>query len=133
MACSESDVPLNWNLKLNSRSPIPGATEKISALRTRHGRLTSSISRFEARVSKQNGQLASMKKSKSFGEENDDLGDVFDGSTMTLPAASEGAQTSAHDFRLEQEEIQELEKKKRALEDRVAGMERDLTALSQYT
>lgn len=74
-----------------------------------------------------------MKKRKSFGEENDDLGEVFDGSGMTLPAASEEAQTSAHDFRLEQEEIQELEKKKRALEDRVAGMERDLTALSQYT
>jgi hypothetical protein len=70
-----------------------------------------------------------MKKNTSFSEEGDDLDNVIDGSTITVPAASEEAQTSAHDFRLEQEEIQELEKKKRALEDRVAGMERDLGGL----
>jgi len=70
-----------------------------------------------------------MKKSTSIGEESDDLDNVIDGSTITVPAASEEAQTSAHDFKLEQEEIQELEKKKRALEDRVAGMERDLGGL----
>ncbi len=70
-----------------------------------------------------------MKKSTPIGEESDDLDNVIDGSMITVPAASEEAQTNAHDFQLEQEEIQELEKKKRALEDRVAGMERDLGGL----
>lgn len=80
-------------------------------------------------MSKQTGQLARMKRSKSFGEEDDELDNVVDVSTITVPAATEEVQTSAHDFRAEQEEIQELEKKKRALEDRVAGMERDLGGL----
>jgi len=129
VAYSKANGPLGCIHKLIFRSPIPGAPDKIAALRTRHGRLTSSISRFEARVSKQTGQLAKLKKSTSFGEESDDLDDGIDSGTTEVPAASEEAQNSVEDFRTEQEEIQELEKKKRALEDRVAGMERDLGGL----
>lgn len=39
------------------------------------------------------------------------------------------AQTTPEDFMREEEEIRELEKKKRALEDRVSEMERDLGGL----
>lgn len=115
--------------RLTMDSPVAGAPEKIASLRTRHGRLTSSISRFEARVAKQTGQLARMNKGKSYEEQNDDLdGDLEDAQTVA-PAYSEGIQVSAEDFGIEEEEIRELEKKKRALEERVAGMERDLGGL----
>ena len=93
---------------LRLHSPIPDASEKIASLRVRHSQLTSSIARFEARTSKQAGQLARMNRSKSL---------------------SEGFQITVEDFRNEEEEIRELEKKKRALEDRVSGMERDLGGL----
>lgn len=70
-----------------------------------------------------------MNKSKSLGEESDELEDDFVDSKVPAPVALEEMQINAEDFRMEEEEIQELEKKKRALEDRVAGMERDLGGL----
>ena len=110
---------------------MPDASEKIALLRVRHSQLTSSIARFEARTSKQTGQLARMNRSKSFTNGSDD-GEGEEGpaehTTQTLPMP-EGFQITVEDFRNEEEEIRELEKKKRALEERVSGMERDLGGL----
>lgn len=114
--------------------PIPGALEKIASLRIRHGQLASSINRFEARVSKQTGQLARMNRSKSFanGSDEDDVdegGDFSVENTHEMPTMSQDVQITAEDFKREEEDIRELERKKRALEDRVSGMERDLGGL----
>lgn len=117
--------------------PIPNALEKIASLRMRHSQLASSINRFEARVSKQTGQLARMNKSKSFtngsddDDDDDDIegGDVSIGNIHKTSTMSEEFQITAEDFKKEEEEIRELERKKRALEDRVSGMERDLGGL----
>lgn len=121
---------------LKFHSPIPDALEKIASLRIRHGQLASSINRFEARVSKQTGQLARMNRSKSFAngsdDDNDDEGgggDVSVGNAHKMPTMSQDVQITAEDFKKEEEEIRELERKKRALEDRVSGMERDLGGL----
>ena len=107
-------------------SPIPGAREKIVSLRSRHGQLTSSIARFESRVSKQTGQLAKMNKGKYARADNQDSElDDFD-----EPQDEYGqTQTTAEDLLKEGEEIQELEQKKRTLEERVSSMERDLGGL----
>lgn len=110
---------------LSLRSPIPDASATIASLRTRHAQLISSIARFEARVAKQTGQLAKMNRSLSYDNSLDDeenpaaesLAEKID----IAPNASGDYQITVEDIRLEEAEIRELEKKKRALEDRVNG------------
>ena len=68
-----------------------------------------------------------MNKSKD-DDEIDELGNKD--SERNLPGANE-FQVSPEDLKWEEDEIRELEKKKRALEDRVSGMERDLGGLSR--
>lgn len=99
-------------------------------MRTRHGQLTSSVARFEARVSKQTGQLAQINKGKaSHGDYYDDDDNDGNDGHVRQRSVFEHPQITAEDFLREEEEIQDLEKKKRALEDRVRGMERDLGGL----
>lgn len=114
---------------LKPPSPIPGALEHIASLRARHSQITSSVALFEARVSRQTGQLAQINRAKSSsGEYDDDQTD--DGDEHTAPQSNFGQpQITAEDFLREEEEIRELEKKKRALEARVNEMERDLGGL----
>ena len=124
-----------FEMTLRFHSPIPNALEKIASLRMRHSQLASSINRFEARISKQTGQLARMNRSKSFANGSDDDNDDDEqedasvGNTHKVSEMSEEFQITAEDFKKEEEEIRELERKKRALEDRVTGMERDLGGL----
>ena len=119
---------INWSSGATADldSPIPGAPEKIVSLRSRHGQLTSSIARFESRVSKQTGQLAKMNKGKYAGADDENSEpDGFDESQNEY----EQTQTTAEDLLKEEDEIRELEKKKRTLEERVSSMERDLGGL----
>ncbi|KAI9881219.1 MAG: hypothetical protein M1830_007197 [Pleopsidium flavum] len=111
-------------------SPIPGAEERIATLRTRYGQLSSSIARQEARVEKQAAQLDKMNRPKEFDEDEEDLDrDNVNERRLDAPAGIEETQVNSVDPMREEEEIKELEKKKRGLEDRVSGMERDLGGL----
>ncbi len=114
---------------LNHFSPIPGASERIALLRSRHEQLSSSISRYEGIISKQMAQLARINKHKddegiNNEEEEEDIDEDVDEAE-----GPEELHVTEEDLRREDEEIRELEKKKRALEDRVCGMERDLGGL----
>ena len=97
-------------------------------LRTRYEQLNSSIARYESKVAKQMIQLEKMNKHKG---DHADFGDD-EGKELDMNA-DDGDVPHSHvtedDLRREDEEIRELEKKKRALEDRVSGMERDLGGL----
>lgn len=106
-------------------SPIPGAPEKITSLRTRYEKLSTSIAHYESRVSKQTSQLARINRSKD-DKEIDDLNDKVVG--IGLPTDRD-FQATLENLKREEEEIRELQKKKRDLEDRVSGMERDLGGL----
>ncbi|KAK1146639.1 hypothetical protein N8T08_002712 [Aspergillus melleus] len=100
--------------------PVPGAQEKITSLRYRHELITESIVQLEERVAKNSTELEQM--SHSYGNEYDD----YD----TAPAAQpETADVTDVDIEREMEEIRELERRKRVLENRVHGMERDLGEL----
>lgn len=69
-------------------------------------------------------QLAKMNK------HNDDHGDSDDADGEALGDEGQGAiYATEEDIRRENDEIRELEKKKRQLEDRVKGMDRDLGGL----
>lgn len=108
-------------------SPIDGAAEKILNLRTRYEQLSSSVARYEARVSKQSQQLDQMNHLK---EHTKDLNpDSDDDRPVKEPAMLHHVGVTTEDLKREEEELRELERKKRGLEDRVSGMDRDLGGL----
>ncbi|KAL1961516.1 hypothetical protein VTN77DRAFT_1657 [Rasamsonia byssochlamydoides] len=98
--------------------PIAGAAEKISSLRYRYQQLTESIAELEARVAKNAAELERM--SQAYDHDEDDFEDAPQQEAVTV---------TDEDIERELEEIRELERKKRALEERVTGMERDLGSL----
>lgn len=114
----------------NSTSPIPGAAEKIMALRQRHQRLVASIEHYEYKVAEQDEQLKQLNKPRDFddneaNEANDDQGDE----TQHAGPPVEELPMTAEDMRREEDEIKELERKRRELEDRVNSMGRDISGV----
>lgn len=122
-------------LALSLFSPISGAAEKIISLRTRFEKLSTSISRFESRVSKQTAELARLNRPRDddleAGEQShEDKEDNFDVDDDALTrAVSQGPLVTLAELRREEEEIRELEKKKRGLEDWIKDMDKDLGGL----
>lgn len=98
-------------------SPIAGAAEKISSLRYRYQQVTESLARLEARVAENESALERMRRS----EREDDL--------ESPEPEPENLDVTDEDIQRELEEIRELERRKRMLEERVSGMERDLGGL----
>lgn len=106
-----------------ARSHIPGVNQKIAQLRQRHARLTSSIEHYELRVAEQQAQLARMNKPR------DDYDDPPEEEPESEP--EEEAPLTIEDLRREEEEVKELERKKRGLEDRVNSMGRDISGVQR--
>ncbi|KAL2045746.1 hypothetical protein N7G274_002177 [Stereocaulon virgatum] len=119
------DLLLKGAEKLCGVYPIAGAPDRIASLRTRYQQLTSSIGRYEAKVAKQMAQLARMNKQKDDNEDDED----FEDESVDECNGHDEFRVTEEDLRREDDEIRELEKKKRTLEDRVSGMERDLGGL----
>lgn len=121
-----SEVDVNLLLKgaekLCNIYPIAGGPERLTSLRSRFEQLNASISRYEDRVTKQGAQLAKLNKAKNGDDENSDEASEASDPGLGMPVTAE-------DIQQELEEIEELEKKKRVLEERVKGMERDLGGL----
>ncbi|KAJ9316192.1 hypothetical protein DTO271D3_3461 [Paecilomyces variotii] len=99
--------------------PIPGAFDKISTLRYRHDQINASIAQLEDRVADNSAQLEQMSR---------DDGDYYN-HAEAVESQAEVPDVSDEDIQRELEEIRELERRKRKLEDRVSGMERDLGGL----
>ncbi len=112
-------------------SPIPGAAERIASLRTRYEQLSASIAYQESRVASQTAELERKNRLKDYGEhgEIEDYKGYQDSEDDAL--ANTKSRALEVDTGQEEEEIKELEKKRRGLEDRVGGMTRDLRGLSR--
>lgn len=101
---------------------MPGALDRIAAVRGRFSKVMTSIHQYEELVESQAAQLRSMNQPASFvdeGMEDDTFQDV-----ARRPASS--TVLTHKDILREEESIKELERRKRTLEDRVSGMEKDL-------
>ena len=105
-------------LYANNPSPIPGAQERIAAMRQRHARLEASVEYYQSRLDEQTAQLSSLKRSRDYDEDEPELEPEPVVEVMT-----------AEDLRREEEEVRMLESKKRGLEDRVHSMGRDISGL----
>ena len=90
----------------------------------RYKQLTSSIERYEARVSKQASQLERMNQSKNYNAT-----EKYVNKDHEALHEQQYAEINAEDIQREEAEMKELEKKKRGLEDRVSGYERDIGGL----
>ncbi|KAG2421526.1 hypothetical protein HFD88_005501 [Aspergillus terreus] len=101
--------------------PVAGAQEKIANLRYRHQMISESLLELEERVAKNTAELERM--SHSYGD------DDYDELDMTNSVPSELGEVTDADIERELEEIRALEMKKRTLENRVSGMDRDLGEL----
>ncbi|KAF2495592.1 DASH complex, subunit Spc34 [Lophium mytilinum] len=115
------EVLLEGAEKLCGVYPIPGAKDKIAALRQRHRRLEASIESYEIRVAEQNAQLSRMNRPRDFDDEPEE--------EEHEPDALPEIIFTKEDLRREEEEIRELERKKQGLEDRVNSMGRDITGV----
>lgn len=103
-----------------SFSPVAGAQEKIANLRYRHEVIADSVAQLENRVATNTAELEQMRH--SYDDDDDDF---------SPPPVSQPGIREVTDEEIEREmaEIAELERKKRALEARVTGMDRDLGGL----
>ena len=79
-------------------------------------------------MSKQTAHLARMNRAKN-GDDDFDEEHNYSDEEMTIQTDFQGLHVTEADLERENQEIRDLEKKKRTLEDRVSGMERDLGGL----
>lgn len=106
--------------KLLGVYPIPGAHEKIAAMRQRHVQVAASIDYYEGRLAEQQTQLSRLNRSRDFVD--DDPDEAEEEPQQAVPLTED-------DLRREEEEMRQLERKKRELEDRVHSMSRDISGL----
>lgn len=102
-------------------SPVSGAQEKIASLRQHYQEVSESVAYLEERVSEQARQLEEMN--------TDPYGDDYGHAEHPEQGQHEEVDITDEDIERELEEIRELEMRKRTLERRVDGMERDLGGL----
>ncbi|OKP11521.1 hypothetical protein PENSUB_3007 [Penicillium subrubescens] len=102
------------------KRPVAGAQEKIASLRYRHEMIAESIAQLEDRVAASTAELEQMRR--SYGDNEDDYAPAPVSQPNTPDVTDE-------DIERELAEIRELERRKRTLEARVTGMDRDLGRL----
>ncbi|KAK5995539.1 hypothetical protein PT974_03948 [Cladobotryum mycophilum] len=117
------EVLLRGAEKLCGVYELPGARERITALRSRFRNGKNTTTYYEAKVSEQADQLASM--NKDWMDQDEDEGEEGEG------AANEGGgdEWTEEDLRREEEEARQMEAKKRELQARLRSMEKDLGGL----
>ncbi|KAH7410502.1 DASH complex subunit Spc34-domain-containing protein [Phaeosphaeria sp. MPI-PUGE-AT-0046c] len=93
--------------KLLGVYPIPGARDKIAAMRQRHAQVTASVDYYEERLAEQVTQLNKLNRNRDYIDDEED-----EEEPQEAPPLSED------DLRREEEEMRQLERKKRELEDR---------------
>ena len=108
-----------------SYSPVPGLLEEITKLRQRHQKLIDSIAKYECRVAEQARLLSQLNKTRDIGFIGEEKNGDGDKSTEHFTSTSRPMQ----EVRLDEGEIEELEKKKHMMESRVAEIEKDLAGV----
>lgn len=113
------DVLLQGAERLATVYPIAGALEKIAQLRRRHQQLLANIAHYEDRVAQQSLELEQIRPSTRPSDDAD----------IPLPYAQPDVPVADADWETMEDDIKELERKKKSLQDRVTGMEKDLGGL----
>ncbi|KAK3941315.1 reticulocyte-binding protein 2 a [Diplogelasinospora grovesii] len=115
------EVLLRGAEKLCNVYPLPGALERIPALRQKHAQQSNTLAYYEAKVAEQQETLEKMNMERRNDEEDEE--DDVEGSVP-----EEGVFTE-EDIKREEAEVRELEKKKRELQERLRALDKDLGGL----
>ncbi|KAH6686851.1 DASH complex subunit Spc34 [Plectosphaerella plurivora] len=114
------EVLLQGAEKLCGVYALPGATEKITSLRSRWARNKGTVQYYESRVA----ELAeSVERNKGHWRDDEE-----EEEEVTSGGEAEGIITE-EDLRAEEEEARELDRKKRELQQRIRSMDKDLGGL----
>ena len=113
--------------KLCGVYPLPGAPERIPALRSKLAHSRSTLAYYEARVAEQAEALGRMNKDHWRDEEEDD--EAGGGGEEEDDDAEGVGDVTEEDLVTEEEEVRDLERKKRELQERLRAMEKDLGGL----
>lgn len=89
-------------------------------MRQRHARLEASLEYYESRLAEQAAKLGRLNRSR---------GEYIDEDLDIEEEPQEDIILTAEDLRREEDEVRQLESKKRGLEDRVHSMGRDISGL----
>lgn len=127
------EVLLQGAEKLCNVYPLPGALERIPELRQKWANQSNTLAYYEAKVAEQAERLVRMnKRPDDFGDEDDEkIGEGEGGGEGEDPVNS-GIMDSLmteEDLRREEEEVKELDKKKKELQERLRAMDKDLGGL----
>jgi hypothetical protein len=118
------DVLLLGAEKLSEVYHVEGVAERIALIRQRNSNLSSSIADYQQLVQQQQSDLNRWNTGSSFGIPDED-----DQAQDANKAYAGRASAAEVDIEAEEAEIRELEARKKALEERVAGMGSDLAGL----
>lgn len=118
------EVLLRGAEKLCQVYTVPGVGDKIQPLRKRHREISASVLSLEEKVRQQ--QSLSDRRNK--GLSNDETNDGHAGDDPVVDS-QDTAIFTLQDLQAEEDEIRELEARKKILEDRISGIERDLGGL----
>jgi len=89
-------------------------------MRQRHAQVTASVDYYEGRLAEQTTQLSRLNRTRDLVD--DEPEDVAEDARVAAPLTED-------DLRMEEEEMRQLERKKKELEDRVHSMSRDISGL----
>ncbi|KAI9799200.1 MAG: hypothetical protein M1825_004843 [Sarcosagium campestre] len=123
-----TEIDVDVLLKGAEKLPIPDAIERITTLRARFGQLEASIEHNTTKVAQHTLQLESLTKPRTTSA----IYDEEQKRELIPPVRSnfdEDVEATVEDLGREEDEIRKLEEKKKALEDRLRGMEQDLGRL----
>ncbi|KAI1493783.1 DASH complex, subunit Spc34 [Biscogniauxia mediterranea] len=113
------EILLRGAEKLCGVYPLPGALERIPAQRSKYAHSRNTLAYYEAKVSEQAEALRQMNKDHWRDEDEDDA-EADDNEEEII---------TEEDLRREEDEVRDLERKKRELQDRLRAMDKDLGAL----
>ncbi|KAK4447727.1 reticulocyte-binding protein 2 a [Podospora aff. communis PSN243] len=114
------EVLLQGAEKLCNVYPLPGALERIPAQRQKYAHQSNTLAYYEAKVAEQQEALERMNADRWADDEDEDENEVFEEEAVGLTEADLGR---------EEEEVRELDRKKRELQARLRAIESDLGGL----
>ena len=120
------EVLLHGAEKLCSVYPLPGAAERIPAQRQKYAQQSNTLAYYEAKVAEQQEALGRMNKDH-FDDDDDKGGEG--GEDENENQGGFGGGMTEEDLRREEDEVRELDRKKRELQERLRTMDKDLGGL----
>lgn len=114
------EVLLSGAEKLCNVYPLPGALERIPAQRQKYAQLNNTLAYYETKVAEQQEALEKLNVDRWAGEDDEE-------EERSIVETQAGM--TVEDLRREEEEVRELDRKKRDLQERLRAMESDLGGL----